>query len=139
MIRAVLYTNVYVAALLSREGSPARLMGALAEGLFDAVVCPRLVGELEGVLARPKIATRLSAAMSRTFVEWLGRVAVHEPDPDDVPSISADPDDDFLFALALASRAQVVVSGDAHVLVLQEPGIRTLSPAAFADLVESLR
>lgn len=139
MIRAVLDTNVYVAALLSRDGAPARLVRALAEGLFDAVVCPGLLTELDGVLARPKIARRIPEADARAYIAWLRRVAVVEADPGDIPAVSPDPDDDFILALAHESGAQVVVSGDEHLLGLTDAGIRILSPAVFADLVESLR
>ncbi len=105
MIRAVLDTNVYVAAVLSRTGSPSRLMSALAEGLYDAVVCPLLLDELESVLARPKIASRVSAGTSRDYLDWLSRVAVIEVDPTHVPRVCADPEDDYVLALAVSGRA----------------------------------
>ena len=139
MIRAVLDTNVYVAAVLSRTGAPARLVSALAEGLFDAVACPRLLGELEAVLARPKIASRVAAETARGYLEWLGRVAVVEADPTHIPRVCADPEDDYVLALAVVARAQVIVSGDAHLLHLIGSEPRVMTPAAFADLVESLR
>ncbi|MDO8880194.1 MAG: putative toxin-antitoxin system toxin component, PIN family [Coriobacteriia bacterium] len=139
MIRAVLDTNVYVAALLSRDGSPARLIRALGEGLFDAVVCPRLLDELLGVLRRPKIASRLEDLVAEDFVDWLGRVAISVPDPASIRQVSPDPDDDHLIALALIGRAEVIVSGDAHLLGLTGTTPRTLSPATFAELVEGLR
>jgi len=139
VIRAVLDTNVYVAALLSRDGSPARLVRALGEGLFDAVVCPRLLDELRGVLHRPKIAERVDADTAERFIDWLRRVAITVPDPGVIRAISPDPDDDYLIALALIGRAEVIVSGDAHLLGLTDSKPRTLSPAAFATLVEGLR
>lgn len=139
MIRAVLDTNVYVAALLSRSGSPARLVQALGDGVFDAIVCPRLLDELHGVLCRPKIAERVDSELADEFVRWLGRIAISVPDPVAVRPVSPDPDDDYLIALALIGRAEVIVSGDAHLLGLTAPAPRTLSPAAFAELVEALR
>ena len=139
MIRAVLDTNVYVAALLSRDGSPARIIRALGDGLLDTVVCPRLLAELRGVLARPKIAERVDAARAEDFMQWLGRVATTVPDPGVIAQVSPDPDDDYLIALALIGRAEVIVSGDAHLLGLTDTSPRTLSPATFADLVDGLR
>ncbi len=139
MIRAVLDTNVYVAALLSRDGAPARLVRGLGDGLFDAIVCPRLLGELSGVLARPRIAQRIDSATAGDFVLWLERVAVAQPDPDEILPVSPDPNDDYLVALALSGRAQVIVPGDAHLLGLTGTNPRVLSPAAFATLIEGLR
>ena len=139
MIRAVIDTNVYVAALLSNEGAPARLVRGLSEGLFDAIVCPRLLNELGGVLARPKIAQRVDPTTASDFTLWLERVAAVEPDPGDIPSVSPDPNDDYLVALALIGRAQAIVSGDAHLLGLTSANPRVLSPTAFATLIEGLR
>lgn len=139
MIRAVVDTNVYAAALLSRTGSPARIIRALGEGLFDSIVCPRLLDELRGVLGRPKIAARVEHLVAEEFVAWLERIAITVPDPGTVMAISPDPEDDYLIALALIGRAEVIVSGDAHLLDLTDVSPRTLPPATFADLVEGLR
>jgi len=139
VIRAVLDTNVYVAALLSRGGAPARLIQALGDGVFDAIVCPRLLDELRGVLHRPKIAERVESGLADEFVHWLSRIAISVPDPETIRPVSPDPGDDYLIALALIGRAEVIVSGDAHLLGLTSAGLRTLSPASFAGVVEGLR
>lgn len=139
MIRAVLDTNVYVAALLSRRGAPARLVSALQEGLFDAITCPKQLDELTGVLARPKILRYVGSETAQDFVTWLERVAVIVPDPNDVAAVSPDPDDDYLIALARIGRAQVIVSGDAHLLGLADVDPKTIPPAEFALVVEGLR
>jgi putative PIN family toxin of toxin-antitoxin system len=139
VIRAVIDTNVYVAALLSRDGAPARVVRALADGLFDAIVCPQLLAELEGVLARPRIARDVPPDVAHGYLEWLTRVAILEPDPVDVARRSPDPDDDYLLALTASSRSQVLVSGDAHLLNLGSTEPRVVTPAAFAAVVEGLR
>ena len=143
MLRAVLDTNVYVAALISRDGSPARIVRALHDGVFDAVVCPTLLAELTGVLARPKLSSRIAPDDARAFVAWLERVAIVAADPVGIEALSPDPGDDYLLALARASGAQAVVSGDAHLLGLERAlghaEYRVLAPAVFADLVDSLR
>jgi predicted nucleic acid-binding protein len=114
-------------------------MRALSEGLFDAIVCPSLLDELTNVLARPKIAARVAPDDARGYMEWLVRIAILEDDPDRIARVSADPGDDCLLALAAVSRAQAIVSGDAHLLALTDHDPRVLAPAVFARLVESLR
>ena len=113
----------------------------MREGLFECVTCERQIGELERVLARPKLARQISAEIAAEFVEWLRRACVCTPDPVDVPPVSPDPDDDYLVALADVGRALVIVTGDAHLLglspALAEP--RIMSPTSFAVLVEGLR
>ena len=139
MIRAVIDTNVYVAALLSRDGAPARIVQALADGLVDPIVCPQLLSELSGVLARPKIARHVAPDVALAYVAWLERTAVVMPDPPHVRRHTPDPDDDYIVALAHRSGAQVIVSGDAHILGLSAEATRVLSPAAFAEVVDGLR
>jgi predicted nucleic acid-binding protein len=52
-----------------------------------------------------------------------------------VSVISQDPDDNQLFACALAGRASYIVSGDARVLAVEQyQGIQTLSPVSFLTL-----
>jgi predicted nucleic acid-binding protein len=50
------------------------------------------------------------------------------------PARSADPDDDYLIALAAEERAQIV-SGDAHFLTL-EGTIPVLTPRAALELLD---
>ncbi len=139
MIRAVLDTNVYIAAVLARNGAPARLVQALSDGIYDAVLCPALLTELESVLVRPKIARRVPADVAAAYVAWLSRVAIIDADPADVPAVSPDADDDVVLALARCSGADVVVSGDTHLLGLEGFELHILAPAAFADVVDALR
>lgn len=138
MLRAVLDTNVYVAALLSPRGVCAEVLRAVAEARFDAVVCPALLDELAGVLHRDKFAAYLTATDADEFVEWLSRAALHVPNPTDVHPLSPDPSDDYLIALAVASNAPVLVSGDDHLLGLDLAHPRVLSVAAFATVVREL-
>jgi len=138
VLRAILDTNVYVAGVLSAKGAPARLLHALADGAFDAIVCPRLLDELRGVLARPRIADRIEPDVAEGFVAWVERFASAVPDPDPIEPVSPDPSDDYLVALARESGAPFIVTGDAHLLGigLREPA--AVTPATFAKLIEAL-
>ena len=46
-MRALLDVNVLIAGLLSRTGSPARLLGKWLEGEFELVISDLLLDELE--------------------------------------------------------------------------------------------
>jgi putative PIN family toxin of toxin-antitoxin system len=59
--RVVLDSNVYVSALLAPTGSPAQVLERWADGEFDVIVSPLLLGELERVLRRPKFAKSIPA------------------------------------------------------------------------------
>jgi uncharacterized protein len=113
-VRAVLDANVLISAVLSRHGSPARLLVAWQAGAFELIVSPLLLAELRRAFAYPKLRLRVSPEDADAFVNWLARSAIVADDPGSPTSIrSADPGDDYLLALAAAERA-VLVSGDAH-------------------------
>jgi len=119
-VRAILDPNVVISALLSREGSPAKVLRAWLEGRFDLIVSPLLLDELERALAYPKLAERIKPPESTTLINWLRREAILVDDPTEPPtSRSEDPGDDYLLALAEAERA-VLVSGDRHLLALTD-------------------
>ena len=49
--------------------------------------------------------------------------------------VTADPDDDMLFALAVTARARVIVSGDRHVRAMDGwRRIAVLTPRSFINL-----
>ena len=134
-MRAVLDPNVIISALLSPGGSPAKVLRAWMDGAYELVVSPQLLGELERALGYPKLRDRVVPAEASELVRLLRNGAVLRDDPRDPPPVrSPDPDDDYLIALAAASRA-VLVSGDRPLL-----GIGGDSPVysaiAFLCLIE---
>jgi uncharacterized protein len=119
-VRAVLDANVLISAVLSPRGTPARLLLTWQAGAFELVVSPLLLAELRRALAYPKLAKLVPPADADAFAAWLGRAAQLAADPPGPsPVRSEDPADDYLIALAAASRA-VLVSGDRHLTVLAD-------------------
>ena len=137
-MRAVLDVNVLISVLLSPRGSPARLLVAWQAGEFDLVVSPALLEELARALTYPKLVPHIAPADASAFVAWLARSAVVAQDPEGVPPArSADPDDDYLLALASSERA-ILVSGDAHLTNLADRApVRT--PAEFMATLDAPR
>jgi uncharacterized protein len=138
MVRAVLDANVLISAILSPRGSPARLLLAWQAGAFELVASPALLAEVARALRYPKLARLIPPADADAFVAWIARSAILSPDPKAVPAIrSADPNDDYLLALATAEHA-VLVSGDGHLTVLADRlPIRT--PAEFLASLDEAR
>jgi uncharacterized protein len=133
-VRAVLDVNVIVSALLSRDGAPAHILRAWADGVFDLVVSERLLDELERTLAYPRIRDRIDAEDATGVVGWLRRVAILTVDPSDPsPVRSRDPGDDYLIALGASANA-VLVTGDQDLLELAGR-MPVFSPAAFVAVL----
>jgi len=96
---------------------------------------PALLAELAEVIERPKFKPILARAGTspqalladlRQFVEQI--------DPPPLPApVSRDPDDDAVLALAVAAQADLIITGDADLLVLgahADIPILTLAQAA---------
>lgn len=137
MIRAVLDANVLVSAFISRRGgAPDRIVRAWREGAFELILSPKLIAELGDVLDRPKFALQANEGRGRAYIAALTGDAVHVEDPRDPPRVSHDRGDDYLIALALAARADVIVSGDSHLTELPEVSPPVMTPRQFAERLE---
>jgi putative PIN family toxin of toxin-antitoxin system len=129
-VHAVLDVNVVVSGLLSRDGAPAAVLRELDDGEFDAVASPRLLAELTGALAYPKLRRHISVDDAAAILDWFAGTAVIVADPDGPPPVHAgDVEDEYLIALAATHRA-ALVSGDKHLLAL-ESQIPVFTPREF--------
>jgi putative PIN family toxin of toxin-antitoxin system len=131
--RAVLDPNVLIAALISPRGAPAALYLALSRGDFELVASPLLLGELDRVLARAKFRRYASVEEAQLFVGAVARLAVLKEDPPAVARFTVDPADDYVVALARAAGVDAIVSGDRHLLELEDQRPPVLTPRAFLN------
>jgi uncharacterized protein len=128
--RAVLDPGVLVSALITPTGTPAKLLLAAREGRFDLSASPLLLEELAAVLERDKFRRYVDLSLVAIYLELVRREAKMAPDPSGSPPIRcADPDDDYLIALAHSQEA-ALVSGDSDLLDLADK-IPVFAPAEF--------
>ena len=117
-MRVVLDANVFVSAVLSRAGAPARLLERWRAGDFDLVVSEALLAEVERILKSDKVVSRVAAGAPTELLSLLREEAELVQDPTEPPPVrSDDPGDDYLIAIASAEHA-ALVSGDDHLLRL---------------------
>ena len=107
--------------------------------VFELYSSPVLVAELLDVVLREKFAKRLAAAGLTPIgiVGEIRRLAVMAA-PVSVPRVVADdPDDDHVLACALTAQADLIVSGDKHLLNLggHYQGSAIVTPAHAVLLV----
>ena len=141
MIRAVLDTNVLISSLLKPTSVPARIREAWEDRLSVLCLSKDLFRELVEVLDRPKIkkATRVSESEITAFLRSVPKAADFFVGAiPQVNAIAEDPDDDIVIATALATNANVIVSGDQHLLNLGDyDGIPMMTPRSFLQLLEA--
>ena len=130
-MRIVCDTNVLVSGILF-NGPPRRILERIALGKIENAISFEILAEAKDVLARPKFGLRAEqvAGIIETFTETFVLVAPTER----VSVVKDDPDDDRILEAALVARAEIIISGDKHLLNLQSwNGIEILSPADFLE------
>lgn len=129
-MQAVFDTNVLVSALFWR-GSPHALLEEVRNGCIALITNPTLLAELTDVIGRAKfeaILTRTHTSREQALAQVRQLAEVIDPPPLK-RRVWRDPDDDAVLALALASTADWIVSGDDDLLVLQTfEGIAIITP-----------
>lgn len=132
--RWVLGTNVVLSALVRPGGIVGRLRLAWQSNLMTPLASRATITELTRVLAYPKF--KLTPAeqheLLSDYLPWAETVKVPAPPPP-VPACR-DPDDMPFLELAVASRAQALVTGDADLLVLAPvQGLDIITPAQAVE------
>ena len=116
--RVVLDTNVVLSALVFGGQVPGQVRQAWQTGALVPLVCRATVQELIRVLAYPRF--RLNAdeqeELLADFLPWAEVVDL--PDPPPAVPACRDRADEVFMQLAVASRADALVSGDQDLLAL---------------------
>ncbi|MDP1635862.1 MAG: putative toxin-antitoxin system toxin component, PIN family [Gallionellaceae bacterium] len=138
-MRVVLDTNTLVSSVTSPGGPPRRLLDGARVRAFDLCSSATLLAELLDVLSREKFAARLvQAGVTPQGIVGEPRRMATMAAPRVVPRVvEYDADDDHVLACALAGQADLIVSGDKHLLGLggKYQGISIVTPAHAVQLL----
>ncbi|MGH2586721.1 MAG: putative toxin-antitoxin system toxin component, PIN family [Dehalococcoidia bacterium] len=144
-MRATVDTNIWVSAVISSLGPPARLEAAFRAGRFILVTSPPLLEEVTGVLLRPRLARRYGVTSERIAdIIDLMRDRAESVEVTGSIHVCRDADDDAVLETAVLGNVDVVVSGDKDVLadpeavrLLAEHGIEVWTVRQFVDWLEA--
>ncbi len=139
MIRAVLDANVFVSAILSPRGVPAKILAAWRAELFSLVISEPILDEIGRVLRYPRIEKRhrWSEERIQTFLDDLARLAIFTPSNLSLSVVARDPADDRYLERAVEGESDYLVSGDEHLLDLGTyQSVYILSPKDFLDALK---
>lgn len=128
--RVVLDTNVLISRLLAPNGVAVRAV-RLATSRTIVLASSETLTELADVLDRLKFDPYASIEERRTFLRLFARIAEQVAILRPIQACR-DPRDDKFLALAVNGGADVIVTGDADLLVLDPfHAVRIMTPAAF--------
>lgn len=134
-MRVILDTNVLLGTLISPQGAPDTIYRAWRASRFELVTSTAQLDELRRVSRYPKLRSILPAHRVGTMVNNMQRAMVLETLPALPDGMELnDPNDVFLLAMALASEADFLVSGDLRAGLLQMGSVgrtRIVTPSTF--------
>lgn len=131
-MRVVLDTNILFSALISPHGYPDAIYRAWRSARFEVVTSRMQLDEIRRASRYPKLQAILQPDKVGVMVNNLQRAMVLERL--NIETETADPDDAYLLAMALAGDADYLVTGDRHAGLLQRGHIertRIVTPAQF--------
>lgn len=137
-LRIVVDTNVLISGTIAESGFPAQIVDAAIEGRVQFVVSTILIDEYLEVIERPRIAKKYPQIQERIAAirRYLHLDTVFVTGIPSRPIVLSDPDDDFVLACAEEGYARYIVSGDHHLLDLNQYGeARILTPRDFVTTV----
>ena len=120
--------NVFISATITPNGALGPLISLIDDGTLVPVVTQHLVDEVVDVLGRPKLSKYVNPGAGAAFAGQMHRLGEWHADIVDPPAITRDPKDDYLVALALATGAEAITSGDDDLHATRDIGVEVLTP-----------
>ena len=122
MLRIAIDTNVIVSGILSRKGAPAQILIAWRERRFLLITSSAIIAEVGVVLQYPHI--RKKYPLSDDDVDHIISLLEHDAllvtgEAEVTGSIPDDPKDEMVLACAVDGEADAIVSGDHHLIDLE--------------------
>src|SRR4030042_5276059 len=114
MVRAVIDTNVLVSALI-HDGKPRKLILELLNR-HTVILSRQMLAELADVAESDKF--HVTGSQVERFLSIMVRMAKIVPDNALFKEVASDPDDDVVLNAAYTGKADYIVTGDKHLLTL---------------------
>ena len=121
MLRVVLDANQFVSSLLVKVGLPAQALDAWRAGAYQLIVSPAILVEVEHTLGYERIQRKYAVTpldVQRLTQELVNSALVVAGLVDVAGAVPEDPDDEIVLACAVDGDANLIISGDRHLLDL---------------------
>jgi putative PIN family toxin of toxin-antitoxin system len=127
MLRVVFDVNVFVSSLITR-GKPRELWSKARRKNFTLILSKEIISEFVKVMSREKFSRYVGDEDMKIFLQAIYEIALFVKIKSRFTIIKEDHDDNTILRTAYDSKADYIVSGDKHLLSLQEfKGIRIVT------------
>ena len=127
----VIDTNVFISAFYLPESRPAGVVLLARRKTILNVISPPILKEVERIIKKKLLwdnsKTQSAVRQIKNFSE--------EVHPQERLAIIADDPDHHLLECAVAGQADFIISGDHHLIDLDNHGIKIVTPARFLELI----
>lgn len=130
-MNVIIDTNVLVSGIFFK-GTPFNLLLAWKNGKFKLIITHEILDEYKRVIEElsdkfPNV--QVDGIIEKIAMNSVLTFSILLPEP-----ICTDPDDDKFFSAAIASKTNIIISGDKHLLSKSGySGIKVLKPSEFYD------
>jgi predicted nucleic acid-binding protein len=136
MIRAVVDTNVLVAALRSASGASYEILRRLRQGEWSAVLGNTMLGEYHEILQREAGHIGLTFAEVDVFIDGFCLLAERLSPTTPWQPVAADPDDEAIIQVAREAEVGYIVTHNVRDMGrAAEFGVNVTRPAEFLSLL----
>jgi putative PIN family toxin of toxin-antitoxin system len=140
-VRAVVDTNVVVSGLLW-GGPPNQILKWARDKLLEIIACDETTNEIRNVIQYKRFSQRLSdlGISPNEVIAYFMNLVTIVPTPEFIPkAIQEDLFDNIFLALASENDVHLIISGDRHLLDLEEySDIQIVTASEACRIVETL-
>ena len=133
-MQVVIDTNIFISALINPASVPAKVLDLIEAQMIQPVMSPATQAELYRVLGYKKIQQmlELTPEEAQALGEHMMLPCQMIQTNISVMATAEDESDNRYIEVALAAKATYVITGDAHLLKLEQyNGIEIVTPAQF--------
>ncbi|MCL4468442.1 MAG: putative toxin-antitoxin system toxin component, PIN family [Deltaproteobacteria bacterium] len=142
MYRVVIDTNVLISGIIQRSGFPFNVIKLWENAYVVIITSLATIEEAERVLHYPKIKKnyKLTDEDINHILSNLFKYSVFVENLSTLNIIKEDPADNTILATAISGKADYIISGDAHLLNLDNfRGIDIVTPKRFCEIMGKLK
>ena len=138
-MKVVLDANIFVSAVISDKGNPARVLQLWLDEEMKVILSPQILDEIRWVIYYPRLRQthRLPDKDIEVFLRLIvKRATLIEPNVE-LQVVVDDPVDDMYIECAVSSNAEFIITGDKHLLGVESyAGIQIVNATAFLTYLQ---
>jgi putative PIN family toxin of toxin-antitoxin system len=117
------------------ESPPCLIYDAVSEMSVEAIICPRLLVEVERALRKPYFRELIEDQEIAEALSIIRDAGTMLDDPLDPPAVLRDPTDDYLVMLARRAGAEAIVTSDHDLLEHGDLNPPAIDPRTACNLL----